>query len=86
MDGLDDMDAQIRELARRSQNFGFLAPHEPLLVLDGASAEAHVYTDPDSAMFKARRFTETLTRKLVAQTRTRVGDNATQDTRIRALV
>jgi len=79
------MDARIRELARRSQNFGLLAPHEPLLVLDGASAEAHVYTDPDSAMFKARRFTETLTRKLVAQTRTRVGDNASQDARIRAL-
>lgn len=79
------MDEQIRELARRSQNFGFLAPHEPLLVLDGASAESYVFVDPDSAMFKARRFAETLARKLIALTRTRVGENATQDVRTRAL-
>ncbi len=78
------MDQQIEEFARRSQNFGFLAQHEPLLVLDGATAESHVYTDPDVAMFKARRFGETLARKLVSLTQTRV-NGTTQHARLQAL-
>ena len=32
----------IHELAKRSRNFGFLLQHEPLLVLDGAAAEAYI--------------------------------------------
>jgi len=47
-------------LARRSPNFGFLLDHEPLLVLDGTEAEAYVYSDPNTALFKARKFGETL--------------------------
>ncbi|WP_422733017.1 DEAD/DEAH box helicase family protein [Micromonospora sp. WMMD558] len=78
------MAQQIDELARRSQNFGFLAPHEPLLVLDGAGAETYVYSDPDAALFKARRFGETLAKKLVALTQTRV-DGTTQHARLQAL-
>jgi type I restriction enzyme R subunit len=41
---------------------GFLLQHEPLLVLDGAAAEAYIYTDPDAAMATARRFRETMAR------------------------
>lgn len=78
------MDPQIRDLARRSQNFGFLAAHEPFLVVDGASAESHVYADPDSAMFKARRFAETLAKLLVVSTQVKVSGD-TQHARIQAL-
>ena len=60
------MDERIRELARRSPNFGFLLDHEPMLVLDGTEAEAYVYPDPNTALFKARRFGETLAAKLAA--------------------
>ncbi len=56
------------ELARRSPNFGFLLEYEPLLVMDGAAAEAYLYSDPDAAMAKARRFTETLAQLLVTST------------------
>ena len=78
------MDERIRELARRSLNFGFLLDHEELLVLDGAEAEAYIYTDPNAALFKARRFGETLAAKLVAAGRIRV-DGSTQYARLAAL-
>src|SRR5437764_1083849 len=67
-----DVDVEVSELARRSPNFGFLAPLEPLLVVDGVAAESYVYTDPDAAMVMARRFTETLAKELVVRTRTHV--------------
>jgi type I restriction enzyme R subunit len=66
------VDERIRELARRSPNFGYLLDHEPLLVLDGAEAEAYVYSDPNTALFKARKFGETLALKLVAVGRIQV--------------
>lgn len=72
------------ELAKRSPNFGFLLQHEPLLVIDGTAAESYLYTDPDAAMAKARRFTETMAKLLVRHTQTRVA-GSTQDARIRAL-
>lgn len=75
----------VEELARRSQNFGFLLSHEPLLVVDGATAEAYVFSDPDAAMFKARRFAETLAKLLVNRTQVKVGGSSTQDARIKAL-
>lgn len=78
------MDQQIEELARRSHNFGFLAVHEPLLVLDGVTAESSVYLDPDVAMFKARRFGETLAKLLVSRSQTRV-NGTTQHARLQAL-
>ena len=74
----------IDELAKRSLNFGFLLQHEPLLVMDGAAAESYLYSDPDAAMAKARRFTETLASLLVSHTQTQVG-GSTQDARIKAL-
>jgi len=74
----------IDELAKRSRNFGFLLPYEPLLVIDGAAAESYLYSDPDAAIAKARRFTETLAKLLVMRTQTRVS-GATQGARIKAL-
>ena len=78
------MDGQFKQLAQRSQNFGFLLQHEPLLVLDGATAESYVYSDPDAAMWKARRFTETLAKLLIWQSQTKVGGND-QAKRVKAL-
>ncbi|MFC4911451.1 DEAD/DEAH box helicase family protein [Actinomadura gamaensis] len=72
------------ELARRSRNFGFLLQHEPLLVVDGAASESYVYSDPDAAMAKARRFTETMVKLLVALTQTPVRGRTHSD-RINAL-
>lgn len=78
------MDREDSEMALRSPNFGFLAPLEPLLVVDGLAAESYVYTDPDAAMVMARRFTETLAKELVVRTRTRMTSGTQQD-RIRTL-
>jgi type I restriction enzyme R subunit len=66
------VDERIRLLAARSPNFGFLLEHEPLLVLDGATAESYIYTDPNASLFRARRFGEVLARKLVSITGTPV--------------
>jgi type I restriction enzyme R subunit len=74
----------VDELAKRSLNFGFLLAHEPLLVMDGAAAESYLYSDPDAAIAKARRFTETLARLLVRSTQVKVAGK-TQDARIKAL-
>ena len=54
------------ELAQHSTNFGYLVAHEPLLAIDGAVAESYIYNDPDSALAKARRFTETLSKRIEA--------------------
>lgn len=59
--------ARIRELAQRSQNFGYLLPYEPLLVAYGAGAEAYVYTDPNGALIKCRQFVESLAQELLAR-------------------
>jgi type I restriction enzyme R subunit len=67
-----DVDARIRELASRSQNFGFLLPLEPLLVATGAGAEAFVYAEPNVALFKARQFGEVLVGELVRRLGLRV--------------
>jgi len=55
-----------------------------MLVLDGVSAESYVYTDPDTAMYKARRFTEILAKMLVRLTNTPVARDD-QSGRIHAL-
>jgi type I restriction enzyme R subunit len=78
------VDERIRDLARRSPNFGFLIDHEPLLVLDGTEAEAYIYSDPNTALFKARKFGETLAEKLVAAGRIPVSGNS-QYARLAAL-
>lgn len=58
-------EVRIRELARRSPNFGYLLAYEPLLVQYGAGAEASVFTDPNGALVKCRQFVETLTQELL---------------------
>lgn len=78
------MQEPIEELAKRSRNFGFLLQHEPLLVLDGAAAESYIYSDPDAALGKARRFTETLAKLAVVHAQISV-QGASQHARINAL-
>ncbi|MFI7038210.1 DEAD/DEAH box helicase family protein [Microbispora rosea] len=78
------MNARIGELAGRSPNFGFLLPHEQLLVLYGAGAEASVFTDPNVALFKARQFSEVLAIDLVRRGRVRTEGDRQVD-RLRAL-
>ncbi|MFJ1552801.1 type I restriction endonuclease subunit R [Streptomyces mirabilis] len=77
-------DPQLIELARRSPNFGFLLPHQPLCVVYGAGAEAVVFTDPNVSLFKSRQFGEVLAADLVRRGRVRVeGDR--QIDRLKAL-
>lgn len=78
------MDERIRVFADASANFGFLLPHEPLLVLYGAGAEAAIFTDPNVAIYKARQFGEVLATDLVRRGRVRVEGNRQVD-RLRAL-
>jgi type I restriction enzyme R subunit len=78
------MDERIRALADASANFGFLLPHEQLLVLYGAGAEAAIFTDPNVALFKARQFGEVLATDLVRRGRVRVEGDRQAD-RLRAL-
>lgn len=54
-------DQQVRELAERTANFGYLLAYEPVLVVHGAAAEAALFADPNTAMFKCRLFGEALT-------------------------
>lgn len=54
------VDQQVQELAQRTANFGYLLPYEPVLVVHGAAAEAALFTDPNTAMFKCRLFGEAL--------------------------
>ncbi|WP_367137183.1 DEAD/DEAH box helicase family protein [Saccharothrix sp. HUAS TT1] len=61
------VDQQVHELAQRTTNFGHLLTHEPVLVVHGAAAEAAVFTDPNTAMFKCRLFGEALTARAFLQ-------------------
>lgn len=61
------VDQQVRELAERSPNFGYLLDHEPLLVTYGATAEAFLFADPNTAMIKCRQFGEALTARAFIQ-------------------
>ncbi|MCX4662924.1 DEAD/DEAH box helicase family protein [Streptomyces uncialis] len=58
------LESRFTDLALASANFGFLLPHEPLLVLHGASCEAHAATAPADAMAAARQFGEVLAAEL----------------------
>lgn len=53
-------DGRLRELARRTPNFGYLLPYHGLLVTYGAMAEASIFTDSNTAMIKCRQFAEAL--------------------------
>ncbi len=47
-----------------SVNFGFLAVHDPLLVRLAAQAEAYVFSDPETALFKLRQWVEILAKQI----------------------
>ncbi|MFE4370583.1 DEAD/DEAH box helicase family protein [Streptomyces sp. NPDC056835] len=71
--GRGPIDTRVRELAARSANFGFLLPHEPLLVLYGASAEVNLFTDPSVTLLKGRQFGDTLATALTRRSGISVG-------------
>ncbi|MEO3742783.1 DEAD/DEAH box helicase family protein [Plantactinospora sp. B5E13] len=75
---------QVRRLAERSGNFGFLAA-QPLLLCYGAGAESLVYRDPVRSMTAARAFGEILAQDLVRRTNSRPRSGSFHH-RIRALV
>ncbi|MFD5084099.1 DEAD/DEAH box helicase family protein [Kitasatospora sp. NPDC058406] len=77
-------DPKLVELAQRSQNFGFLLPHLPLLVAYGAGAESLVFEDPNVSLFKVRQFGEVLATDLVRRGRVRIEGDRQVD-RLRAL-
>ncbi len=53
-------------MAIESLNFGFLAPHDPLLVTSAARAEAYALDDPNTSLIKTRQFSEYLARHVAA--------------------
>ncbi|MFJ7248443.1 DEAD/DEAH box helicase family protein [Kitasatospora sp. NPDC098652] len=78
------MDERLRDLARRSPNFGVLFQYQPLLALYGALAEATVFTNPNAALVQAGQFGEILTEELVTRVGLRV-DGDRQVDRLAAL-
>ncbi|MBT2478709.1 DEAD/DEAH box helicase family protein [Streptomyces sp. ISL-94] len=78
------MDERLRDLARRSPNFGVLFQYQPLLALYGALAEATVFTNPNAALVQAGQFGEVLAEELVTRVGLRV-DGDRQLDRLNAL-
>jgi len=72
------VDERLRDLAKGSPNFGLLYPHQPLLAIYGAMAEATVFTNPNSSMVQAGQFGEVLAEELV----TRIGMRVEGDRQI----
>lgn len=66
------LESRFTDLALASANFGFLLPHEPLLLLHGASCEAHADTAPADAVAAARQFGEVLAAELGHRTGVRL--------------
>ncbi|MGW7328403.1 DUF397 domain-containing protein [Streptomyces sp. NPDC054840] len=63
------MDDRLRDFAKGSPNFGVLYQRQPLLSLYGASAEATVFTHPNSSLVQAGQFGEVRAEELL----TRIG-------------
>ena len=72
------MDERLRDLAKGSPNFGLLYPHQPLLAIYGAMAEATIFTNLNSSMVQAGQFGEVLAEELV----TRIGMRVEGDRQI----
>lgn len=66
------LESRFTDLALASANFGFLLPHEPLLVLHGASCEARAATAPADAVAAARQFGAVLAAELGHRTGVRL--------------
>jgi tetratricopeptide (TPR) repeat protein len=76
------------DLAQRvssSENFRFLAEPALLLAGDAVAAEAYADSDPDAAMAKARRFSETLTKMVMRRAGLNPRDYRSHYSRIQAL-
>lgn len=52
-----------------SVNFGFLAVHDPLLIRLAGQAEAYVFSDPETALFKLRSWVEILAKQMAGTAR-----------------
>lgn len=76
--GDNTVDDRLRDFAKGSPNFGVLYQHQPLLALYGASAEATVFTHPNSSLVQAGQFGEVLAEELI----TRIGMRVEGDRQI----
>src|SRR5207248_9077332 len=74
----------LRDVAKGSPNFGLLYPHQPLLSIYGALAEATVFTNPNSSLVQAGQFGEVLAEELVTRIGMRI-DGDRQVDRLTAL-
>ncbi|MFC0527023.1 DUF4145 domain-containing protein [Phytohabitans kaempferiae] len=79
------MTDQLARLVDGSDNFRFLAEPALLLAGDAAAAESYINADPDAAMAKARRFSETLAKMLVQRAGLNPRKIGDQNSRIEAL-
>ncbi|WP_345514689.1 DUF4145 domain-containing protein [Phytohabitans houttuyneae] len=79
------MTDQLALLVDSSINFRFLAEPALLLAGDAAMAEQYVESDPDAALAKTRRFSETLARMLVKEAGISPREGRDQFGRIEAL-
>lgn len=73
------------DIIGRSLNFGYLIRHDPLLAYDGASAESYIFEDPDTALFRARRFADRLSQIVAGSLQVSLPRRATLGRKIRAL-
>ncbi|MFI5911638.1 DUF4145 domain-containing protein [Dactylosporangium sp. NPDC051541] len=86
------MTGHVQQLVNDSRNFRFLAdpalagvPEATLLAGDAATAEAYVHTDPDAAMARGRRFTETLAEDVARRAAVTLRPRAPQQQRTQSL-
>jgi type I restriction enzyme R subunit len=81
----DRLSSHVEEVAALSANFGFLLPHQPLLVLCGAEAEVSIFDDPSRTLLKCREFGQILAIDLLHRAgMTSQGDS--QASRLQALI
>ncbi|MEY9928587.1 type I restriction enzyme R subunit [Catenulispora sp. GP43] len=59
--GSAELEGRLADLAAASANFGFLLPHEPLLLFYGAAAETRESIDPSASLTAAHEFGEVFT-------------------------
>lgn len=80
----DRLSSRVAEVASHSANFGFLLPHQPLLVLCGAEAEVSIFSAPTRSLERSREFGQILATDLLHRAgMTPLGDS--QAARLQAL-
>jgi type I restriction enzyme, R subunit len=68
-----------------TENFVFLADHDPDLVKIGALAERYFRDDPPTALIKLRQFAELLSKLIAARNAVYVGERETFEDTLRRL-